>query len=106
MRILRAKAKSGAGADSRAEGQGQGKIEMKGLGREERGTLPEGVRELAEREGWEGLRVEMEGGWRVEVRYWWRVEEGDWVQCFHDLISVGLANGDEGGVGETVFGRG
>ncbi|MCJ1322069.1 hypothetical protein MMC15_007414 [Xylographa vitiligo] len=106
--IMQALTRSGAFAARTAE-RARGKVEMRALTPEERATLPEGERERAEREGWEGMRVVLEDaeltGRRVVVNYYWRREEGRWVQCLHDLLWVGpRAEGGED-VGEVVFGR-
>lgn len=94
MKILSATSK----LDGEAEERIRGKVEMRALTQEERDTLPEDEKEEAAKEGWEGMRVLLEDagpdGRRVEVNYYWRKEEGQWLQCFHDLLFVGPKDPD------------
>ncbi|KAF5556435.1 hypothetical protein FPHYL_7936 [Fusarium phyllophilum] len=61
----------------------------------------EEVREKAEVEKWEGLRVNMwtednKGrGILVKVQYWWREEDGAWKQILHDIMFLGPVDGTE-----------
>ena len=93
-----------------------------GLGAEE-------MAEVARREGWRGMRVDLslgDGTGRVvEVKYWWKWEGGvgdeggkgergeegkegrggggggEWKQCLHDILYIGPPrNGGDGGVGK------
>jgi hypothetical protein len=67
-------------------------------------TSLEDVRDKAEVEKWEGLRVNMwtedsKGrGILVKVQYWWRKEEKDdgaWKQILHDIMFLGPVDGTE-----------
>lgn len=75
-----------------------GKVAMRGLTVEEKDALPDGLRDQAGREGWEGLHVVLGDPevkeQLVEVNYYWRKEGGRWVQCLHDLIWVDKDLGD------------
>lgn len=61
----------------------------------------EEVRDKAEVETWEGLRVNMwtednKGrGILVKVQYWWRKEDGAWKQILHDIMFLGSVDGTE-----------
>ncbi|KAH7395281.1 hypothetical protein DE146DRAFT_598572, partial [Phaeosphaeria sp. MPI-PUGE-AT-0046c] len=74
------------------------------------GYAPEELVELAKKEGWVGMRVDLwdEGGEGlcVKVNYWWREEDvrrGEemvedvggkgWRQCFHDIVYLGGREG-------------
>jgi hypothetical protein len=77
------------------------------------GMTPLELEELKKRERWVGMRVELwdasEGekpGRLIRVNYWWREEEVDgerrWLQCFHDIISIGDRDGTEGLEGDVL----
>ena len=72
------------------------------------GLSPVELGELHMREGWVGMRVDLwddDGhgkGRLIKVKYWWRYEEGTgWVQCLHDIMSIGERDGSEGSGGEV-----
>ncbi|KAF4947825.1 hypothetical protein FGADI_10104 [Fusarium gaditjirri] len=59
------------------------------------------VRDKADAEMWEGLRVNMwtednKGrGILVKVQYWWRKEDDAWKQILHDIMFLGPVDGTE-----------
>jgi hypothetical protein len=93
--------------------QERGKVDIRAPTKEERDTLPHSETENASREGWEGLRVDLEdadpAGRLVKVIYYFRKEHGRWVHCLHDLIFVGPRSGGTGddtkGMGAEIFGK-
>jgi hypothetical protein len=73
------------------------------------GITPTQLDELRWKEGWTGMRVDLwddppEKGRLIKVKYWWRKEvaewegrsEEKWVQCLHDIMSIGARDGKEG----------
>lgn len=74
---------------------------------------PSRLEELKHREGWVGMRVELwdvneedDTGRLIRVNYWWREEnvggEKKWLQCLHDIISIGERDGTEGQEGDVL----
>jgi hypothetical protein len=65
--------------------------------------------DLRRKEEWVGMRVDLwddppEKGRLIKVKYWWRKEvaewegkcEEKWMQCLHDILSIGERDGTEG----------
>ncbi len=73
---------------------------------------PAQLDEQRRRESWVGMRVDLwddEGGGKgrlIRVKYWWRKEavngEEEWMQCLHDIVSIGERDGSEGKEGEVL----
>ena len=73
---------------------------------------PAQLDEQRRRESWVGMKVDLwddEGddkGRLIGVKYWWRKEVVDggeeWLQCLHDIVSIGERDGSEGKDGEVL----
>jgi hypothetical protein len=78
------------------------------------GMTPSQLDELRRTENWIGMRVDLwedsddgDGAGRlIKVKYWWREENVDgekkWLQCLHDIMSIGERDGSEGKEAEAL----
>ena len=76
------------------------------------GMTPSQLDEMRRQERWVGMRVDLwdddvKGKGRlIKVKYWWRREEVEgeekWLQCLHDIMSIGDRDGSEGVGGEAL----
>ncbi|ETI28367.1 hypothetical protein G647_00816 [Cladophialophora carrionii CBS 160.54] len=80
------------------------------------GMTPSQLNELRQTEKWVGMRVDLwedndnggsdSAGRLIKVKYWWRQEHVDgelkWLQCLHDIMSIGERDGSEGKEGEVL----
>ena len=76
------------------------------------GMTPIQLDEMRREEGWVGVKVDLwdedadDKGRLIRVKYWWRKEEvsseDKWLQCLHDIMSIGERDGSEG-EGEKVL---
>ncbi|EXJ64434.1 hypothetical protein A1O7_00770 [Cladophialophora yegresii CBS 114405] len=80
------------------------------------GMTPSQLDELTQSENWIGMRVDLwedndndngDGAGRlIKVKYWWRQENVDgelkWLQCLHDIMSIGERDGSEGKEGDVL----
>ncbi|KAJ9608985.1 hypothetical protein H2200_006756 [Cladophialophora chaetospira] len=76
------------------------------------GMTPAQLNEMRQKEDWVGMRVDLwdddsDGkGPLIRVKYWWRKEnvngEEEWLQCLHDIMSIGERDGTEGEGGQVL----
>jgi hypothetical protein len=76
------------------------------------GMTPLQLDELRQTESWIGMRVDLWDdditgkGRLIKVKYWWREEVVDgqakWMQCLHDILSIGERDGSEGEDGQVL----
>ncbi|KIW73119.1 hypothetical protein PV04_01262 [Phialophora macrospora] len=78
------------------------------------GMTPFQLDELRRTQNWIGMRVDLwedngDGGGAgrlIKVKYWWRKENVDgeqkWLQCLHDIMSIGERDGSEGREAEVL----